>query len=139
MIRASSAWRNEMALGSADAANIFSLKGRVALIPGASSGLGERFAEVAAANGAAVVLTARREDKLKEIAAKIDKAGGKAAYAVCDVTDNASVARAFDVAEKKFGTVDLFVANAGMARLGKVTDMPESEYRQLMALDLDAV
>ncbi len=128
-----------MALGSAVAANVFSLKGRVALVTGASSGLGERFAEVAAANGAAVVLTARREDRLKEIAAKIKKSGGEATYAVCDVTDNASVARAFDVAEKKFGIVDLFVANAGMARLAKVTDMPESEYRQLMATDMDAV
>lgn len=122
-----------------DAARIFSLEGRVALITGASSGLGERFAEVAAANGAAVVLTARREDRLKEIAAKIEKAGGKAAYAVCDVTDNASVARAFDAAEKKFGTVDLFVANAGMAKLGKVTEMPEADYRQLMATDMDSV
>lgn len=128
-----------MALGSALAADIFSLKGRVALITGASSGLGERFAEVAAANGAAVMLTARREDRLKEIAARIGQAGGKAAYAVCDVTDNASVARAFDAAEKKFGTVDLFVANAGMARLGKVVEMPEDDYRKLMATDMDAV
>lgn len=128
-----------MAHGSAKAADIFGLKGRVALITGASSGLGERFAEVAAANGAAVMLTARREDRLKEIAARIEKAGGKAAYAACDATDNASVARAFDAAEKKFGTVDLFVANAGMARLGKVIEMPEDEYRKLMALDMDAV
>ncbi len=128
-----------MASGSASASDIFSLKGRVALITGASSGLGERFAQVAAANGASVMLTARREDRLKEIAARIEQAGGKAGYAVCDVTDNASVARAFDAAEKKFGTVDLFVANAGMARLGKVIEMPEDEYRSLMALDMDAV
>lgn len=121
------------------AADIFNLKGRVALITGASSGLGQRFAEVAAANGASVMLTARREDRLKEIAEGIERAGGKAAYAACDVTDNASVAKAFDAAEKKFGTVDLFVANAGMARLAKVVDMPESEYRALMALDMDAV
>jgi NAD(P)-dependent dehydrogenase (short-subunit alcohol dehydrogenase family) len=128
-----------MTLGSPSAVDIFNLKGRVALITGASSGLGERFAEVAAANGASVVLTARREDKLKEIAVRIEKDGGKAAYAVCDVTDNASMAKAFDVAEKKFGIVDLFVANAGMARLGKVLEMPEDEYRKLMALDMDAV
>lgn len=128
-----------MALGPADAANVFSLKGRVALITGASSGLGERFAEVAAANGASVMLTARREERLKESVAKIEKAGGMAAYAVCDVTDNASVARAFDAAEKKFGTVDLFVANAGMAKLGKVTEMPEADYRQLMTTDMDSV
>lgn len=128
-----------MALGPAIAADIFSLKGRVALITGASSGLGERFAEVAAANGARVVLTARREDKLKAMAARIEQAGGKAAYVACDATDNAGMAKAFDFAEKKFGTVDLFVANAGMARLGKVLEMPEDEYRKLMALDMDAV
>lgn len=128
-----------MALGPADAASIFSLEGRVALITGASSGLGERFAQVAAANGAAVMLTARREDRLKEAVGRIEKSGGKAAYALCDVTDNASVARAFDAAEKQFGTVDLFVANAGMAKLGKVIEMPEADYRKLMATDLDAV
>jgi NAD(P)-dependent dehydrogenase (short-subunit alcohol dehydrogenase family) len=125
--------------GPIHAADIFSLKGRIALITGASSGLGARFAEVAAANGASVVLTARREDKLKEIVARIEQAGGSAAYVACDVTDNASVARAFDQAERKFGTVDLFVANAGMARLGKVLEMPEREYRALMALDMDAI
>ena len=128
-----------MSLGSPLAADMFNLKGRVALITGASSGLGERFAEVASANGASVVLTARREDRMKEIAARIEKAGGKAMAVACDVTDNASMAKAFDAAEKKFGTVDLFVANAGMARLGKVIEMPEDEYRKLMALDMDAV
>jgi 3-oxoacyl-[acyl-carrier protein] reductase len=128
-----------MALGSALAADVFNLEGRIALITGASSGLGERFAEVAAANGASVVLAARREDRLKEIVARIEKSGGKAAYVACDVTDDASVAKAFDAAEERFGTVDLFVANAGMARLGKVIEMPEDEYRKLMALDMDAV
>ncbi len=138
MRSANSAWRNRVSQ-SANAADIFSLKGRVALITGASSGLGERFAEVAAANGASVVLTARREDKLKEIAARIERNGGKAIGVACDVTGNASMAKAFDAAEKAFGTVDLFVANAGMARLGKVIEMPEAEYRALMALDMDAV
>ncbi len=128
-----------MATGSPLAADVFNLKGRVALITGASSGLGERFAEVASANGASVVLAARREDKLKEIAARIEKTGGKAGYFACDATDNAAMAKAFDFAEKNFGTVDLFVANAGMARLGKVIEMPEAEYRSLMALDMDAV
>lgn len=128
-----------MAPGSASAADIFSLKGRVALITGASSGLGERFAEVAAANGASVVLAARRADRMQDIVARIEKNGGRAMGVACDATDNASMSRAFDAAEKQFGTVDLFVANAGMARLGKVVEMPEDEYRKLMALDMDAV
>ena len=60
------------------ASEIFDLKGRVAMVTGASSGLGTRFAQVLAANGAAVALVARRTDRLKDLQQKIEKAGGKA-------------------------------------------------------------
>jgi len=122
-----------------DAGKIFRLNGRVALVTGASSGLGERFAEVAAANGAAVVLVARRKERLEKLKAKIEKAGGRALVAVADVTDRKAMVAAFDAAEKAFGAVDLLVANAGIARVAKIVDMTESGWREVLDTNLDAV
>jgi 3-oxoacyl-[acyl-carrier protein] reductase len=122
-----------------DAGKLFSLDGRVALITGASSGLGERMAEVAAANGAKVVLVARRKVRLEALKAKIEKAGGKALVAVADVTDRKAMAAAFDAAEKTFGTVDLLVANAGIARVKKISEMTEESWREVLDTNLDAV
>jgi NAD(P)-dependent dehydrogenase (short-subunit alcohol dehydrogenase family) len=122
-----------------DTNKLFDLKGRVALVTGASSGLGERFAEVAAANGAAVVLVARRKERLEALKAKIEKAGGRAVAAAADVTDRKAMAAAFDTAEKTFGTVDLLVANAGIARAAKIVDMTEESWREVLGTNLDAV
>jgi NAD(P)-dependent dehydrogenase (short-subunit alcohol dehydrogenase family) len=122
-----------------DASKLFRLDGRVALITGASSGLGERFAEVAAANGAAVVLVARRGDRLQALKTRIEKAGGKALAAVADVTDRKAMLAAFDAAEQAFGTVDLLVPNAGIARVSKVVDMTEESWREVLDTNLDAV
>jgi 3-oxoacyl-[acyl-carrier protein] reductase len=122
-----------------DAGKLFRLDGRVALVTGASSGLGERFAEVAAANGAAVVLVARRQDRLEKLKARIEQAGGRALVAVADVTDRKAMSAAFDAAEKAFGTVDLLVANAGIARVNKIVDMTEESWREVLDTNLDAV
>src|SRR5712691_5719721 len=122
-----------------DAGMIFRLDGRVALITGASSGLGARFAEVAAANGAAVVLVARRAKQLDAVRAKIEKAGGRAAVAVADVTERANMRRAFDAAEKAFGTVDVLVANAGIVRVARALETSAEMWREVMATNLDAV
>jgi 3-oxoacyl-[acyl-carrier protein] reductase len=122
-----------------DAGKLFRLDGQVALVTGASSGLGERFAEVAAANGAAVVLVARRGDRLKALQAKIEKTGGKAAVAEADVTDRAAMARAFDAAEKAFGTVTLLVNNAGVAHSTRALELTEAEWRRVLDTNLDAV
>jgi 3-oxoacyl-[acyl-carrier protein] reductase len=121
------------------AADIFRLDGQVALVTGASSGLGARFAEVAAANGASVVLVARRADRLAALKEKIGKAGGRADIAEADVTDRAATARAFDAAEKAFGTVTLLVNNAGVAHADRAVDMPEDEWRRVLSTNLDAV
>src|SRR5215510_8044167 len=121
------------------AADIFDLKGRVALVTGASGGLGLRVAEVLAANGASVVLVARRPDKLAEAKAKIEKAGGKAIAIEADVLDRAQMNRAFDQVEKALGTVTILVNNAGVAHSTRATDLSEDEWRRVLATNLDAV
>jgi 3-oxoacyl-[acyl-carrier protein] reductase len=121
------------------AADIFSLKGRVAMVTGASSGLGARFADVLAANGASVALVARRKERLDVAKARIEKAGGRAVAITADVMDRAAMARAFDEAEKAFGTVDILVNNAGIAHSTRVLEITEKEYRGVMDTNLDAV
>lgn len=121
------------------AAEIFSLHGKVALVTGASSGLGLRFAQCLAENGAAVALVARRADRLKTLAAEIEKSGGKAVAIEADVTDRAAMTKAFDAAEQAFGTVTILVNNAGVAHGGRAVDMPEEEWRRVLSTNLDAV
>jgi 3-oxoacyl-[acyl-carrier protein] reductase len=121
------------------ASELFDLTGRVALVTGASSGLGARFAEVLAANGAAVGLVARRLDRLGEVAARIKAAGGRSVAVAADVTDRAAMSRAFDAVEAEFGTVTILINNAGIAYAGRAVDLPESEWRRVLDTNLDAV
>jgi 3-oxoacyl-[acyl-carrier protein] reductase len=122
-----------------DAGRIFRLDGQVALVTGASSGLGARFAEVAAENGASVMLLARRADRLRALKGKIEKAGGRAAVVEADVNDRAAMVRAFDAAEKVFGTVTLLVNNAGVAHSTRALELSEAEWRRVLDTNLDAV
>jgi 3-oxoacyl-[acyl-carrier protein] reductase len=122
------------------ASDLFSLKGRVALVTGASSGLGVQFARALAANGAAVALVARRADRLKAVRDEIESKGGKALAVEADVTDRAAMARAFDAAEKAFGTVTILVNNAGVAQQAqRAIEVSAEEWRKVLAVDLDAV
>ncbi len=91
------------------------LAGQVALVTGASAGLGQRFAQTLAEAGAAVVVTARRADRLDALVDKINAAGGRAMAQALDLRDAAAIAATFDAAEKTFGMVDILVNNAGIS------------------------
>jgi 3-oxoacyl-[acyl-carrier protein] reductase len=132
-------YREALPGGTMSAAQIFDLRGKVALVTGASSGLGVRFAEVLAENGAAVVLVARRAERLNALKAEIEKSGGKAIAVEADVRDRTAMARAFDAAEQNFGTVTILINNAGVAHAGRAVDLPEEEWRRILSTNLDAV
>lgn len=122
------------------AADLFNLTGRVALVTGASSGLGVQFARALADNGAAVALVARRAERLQALKDGIEGQGGRAVAIEADVNDRAAMVRAFDEAEKAFGTVTILVNNAGVAQAAqRVTDVSPEEWRRVLSVDLDAV
>jgi len=121
------------------APNIFDLRGSVALVTGASSGLGVQFARALAENGAALALVARRAERLKSLKDEIENKGGKAVAIEADVTDRAAMTRAFDAAEKDLGTVTILVNNAGIAHGGRAVEMPPEEWRKVLSTNLDAV
>jgi NAD(P)-dependent dehydrogenase (short-subunit alcohol dehydrogenase family) len=113
------------------------LRGKVALVTGASGGLGSHFARLLAANGAAVGLAARRLDRLEALAAEIAGAGGAAAPVRLDVTDDASVGEAFATVEAALGTVDVLVNNSGIAGRGALmADFPPGEFAAVLDVNL---
>jgi NAD(P)-dependent dehydrogenase (short-subunit alcohol dehydrogenase family) len=122
------------------AADMFNLRGRVALVTGASSGLGVQFAHALADNGAAVALVARRAERLKALQKEIAAKGGKVIAVEADVTDRAAMSQVFDAAEKAFGIVTILVNNAGVAmQPGRAVDVAAEEWRKVLGIDLDAV
>jgi NAD(P)-dependent dehydrogenase (short-subunit alcohol dehydrogenase family) len=121
------------------AATLFDLAGRTALVTGASSGLGRRFALVLAGEGAKVAVLARRKDRLDALVRDIEATGGKAIAVAADVADRAAVAAAFDATEAALGPVSILVNNAGIARPASFLGMDEENWRQTLGTNLDAV
>lgn len=117
----------------------FDLSGRIALVTGASSGFGARFARQLAASGAKVALGARRVDLLDDLADEIAGAGGEALAVEMDVSDEASVIAAYDRVEEEFGTPDSIVANAGMNVEGPATELSADDFNRLMGVNLTGV
>lgn len=115
------------------------LEGRVALVTGASSGLGARFAQVLAAAGAKVVLGARREKELAAVVRAVEAAGGRALAVPLDVTDEASVIAAYDAAADRFGPVDTAIANAGMHVAGPALEVDADAVDRIMAVNVRGV
>jgi NAD(P)-dependent dehydrogenase (short-subunit alcohol dehydrogenase family) len=104
------------------------LSGRVALVTGASSGLGAQFAKTLAMAGAGVVLAGRRVERLKALRAEIQAEGGDAHVGTLDVTDHDSIKAAVAHAETEAGTLDILVNNSGVSTTQKLTDVTEEDY-----------
>jgi len=112
------------------------LKGTVALVTGASSGIGAATASVLAARGAAVALAARRKDRLDALAADIRERGGTALVLECDVTDQEQAADAVTRAVADLGRLDTLINNAGVMLLGPVAGAPLSEWQRMVDLNV---
>lgn len=111
------------------------LSGRVAVITGASSGIGEATARTLAAHGAAVLLLARRSDRIQAIQAEIADAGGSALAIECDITDAAQLQRAA-VGARELGRVDLLVNNAGLMLLSAFDEARVAEWKRMLDTNL---
>ena len=112
------------------------LEGRVAVVTGASSGIGEACAVAFAAKGAKVVLAARRAERLASLVDRIEGAGGEALAVATDVTDEAAVDDLFARAVERFGTVDVLVNNAGIADSTPVDEMALETWRKVIETNL---
>jgi NAD(P)-dependent dehydrogenase (short-subunit alcohol dehydrogenase family) len=108
--------------------NTLDLSGKTALVTGASSGLGARFARVLAENGARVVLASRRLDRLKELRAEIEAGGGSACVVELDVTDPESIEGAVRAAEKEAGPIDVLVNNSGVSTTQRLVDVTPEDF-----------
>ncbi|MEZ5660686.1 MAG: SDR family oxidoreductase [Burkholderiaceae bacterium] len=104
------------------------LRGKTALVTGASSGLGNRFARVLAANGAHVVLASRRIERLKELRAEIEAEGGAASVVALDVTHPETIAQAVHEAEEIGGPLDILVNNSGVSTTQRLVDVTPEDY-----------
>lgn len=113
------------------------LSGKVALVTGASSGLGHHFAQSLAANGAVVVAAARRTDRLKDLVSSIEKAGGRAFAVAVDVTDTASIQACVDEAVKLAGGIDILVNNAGIAIPNAALETTVQDWNSVMDTNLN--
>ncbi len=108
------------------------LSGRVALVTGASSGLGAQFAHTLARAGAAVVLASRRTERLDDLRVSIEADGGDAHVVAMDVTDLASIRAAVARAETEVGPIDILVNNSGVSTTQRLQDVTETDYDFIM-------
>lgn len=112
------------------------LNGTVALVTGASSGIGEATARLLAEQGAAVAVVARRGERLEALASQIEEAGGRALVIVADVTDQGQAVDAVERTVKAFGRLDTVVNNAGVMLLGPVVGAPTEEWERMVQLNV---
>lgn len=112
------------------------LDGTVALVTGASSGIGEAAAVALAHQGAAVAVVARRRERLEDLAARIGKDGGRVLVIEADVTDEAQARAAVERTASELGRIDTLVNNAGVMLLGPAQDAPVSEWQRMVEVNV---
>ncbi len=115
------------------------LEGRVAIVTGATSGLGRRFAHVLSGQGAAVALMGRRTDRLETEVEKINAAGGRAVAIALDVADAAAIGPAFDRAQTALGPLDILINNAGVGGEGAALDLSIEAFDQTFDVNVRGV
>src|SRR5437899_1509794 len=120
-------------------AALFSLKGHVGLVTGASSGLGLECAHALAIAGANVVLAARRGDRVEKFAAELTKTYGVRSVGVqTDITLDAELDRLVEIAQTKLGDIDILINNAGISPTGRAETLPRATWDAAMATNLTA-
>jgi NADP-dependent 3-hydroxy acid dehydrogenase YdfG len=112
------------------------IEGKVVVITGASSGIGEAIAELLAGRGAKVVLGARRSEHLGAIKKRIEEKGGQAAYAATDVTRRGDLLNLVALAIQKFGRLDVMINNAGISQLYRMEDLDIDGWEQMIDVNL---
>jgi gluconate 5-dehydrogenase len=127
-----------MALGS-DRVNLFDLSGRLALVTGASKGIGYAVADALASAGARIVLNARDETRLEQARAELAAKGYDVRTAAFDVTDPDAVTAGIEAIETDIGPIDILVNNAGMQHRTPLQDFPLEAWRKIVATNIDSV
>jgi len=120
-------------------AELFSLEGRVAVVTGASSGLGVEFASGLASAGAKLVLAARREERLKELAARLEGEGCECLAVACDVSREDSIDALVHRSLERFGRVDVLVNNAGITEVVPAHEEPTESFDRVLGVNLRGV
>jgi NADP-dependent 3-hydroxy acid dehydrogenase YdfG len=115
------------------------LDGTVALVTGASSGIGEATARMLAAHGAGVALVARRADRLEALAEELVQAGGKAVAIAADITGEGEGPAVVERTVAELGRLDTLVNNAGVMLLGPIVDAPLEEWQRMLAINVTAL
>src|SRR5947209_3606304 len=115
------------------------IAGKIVVITGASSGLGEATARLLSAEGATVVLGARRVDRLQSLADELTKRGGKALIVATDVTDRAHVKRLVDAAVETYGCIDVMINNAGLMQQSPLDQLKVDEWDNMIDINIKGV
>lgn len=112
------------------------LEGKVAIVTGATSGMGRASAKLFAAEGAKVVVTGRNEERAKEVVDDIKAAGNEAIYVIADMSDLDDVKKIFDTTMEEYGTVDILFNNAGMLSMSPLMDLTIEEWNKIFNVNV---